>query len=394
METNASPSPDAERGNPALIAAIRDEIAAHGGRITLARFMELALYHPEHGYYLAAARRPGREGDFITVPEMHPFFGFTLARQIAECWERLGCPHPFTIREYGAGVGGLAYDIIAGLSKEAPELAAQLEYRLVEPNQFRREQALAAMADVGLAATVQAEIPRDDLPLPPITGVILANEVADALPVHRLVVGKEGLSERYVTSDNGWFAWADGPLSNPSLGADLLSAGIALTEGDILDVSPAAGQWFTTAARGLDRGYTIVIDYGYPAAELYRAHRLQGTLRAYYRHTVTDDPFRHIGEQDLTAHVDFTALQHAGEKAGLDLAGFTNQADFLANLGLGDFLVELQQQPDATIASYRTAQTAVIRMIDPGGPGRFGVLIMAKNAPATPLRGLARNAHS
>lgn len=388
METIASLPPADERGKPELIAAIRDEIAANSGRITFARFMELALYHPEFGYYLAPARRPGREGDFLTVPEMHPFFGFTLARQLAECWERLGRPSSFTIREYGAGVGGLAYDIIAGLSKEAPELAASLDYRLIEPNRHRREQALNAMTEIGLAGQVRAEIPTANEPLPPITGVILANEVADALPVHRLVVGDGTLRECYVAWRDDWFAWEEGPLSDPALGADLLVQEIPLTDGDILDVSPAAASWFTTAAHSLTRGYALVIDYGYPAAELYRAHRLQGTLRAYYRHTVTDDPFRHIGEQDLTAHVDFTALQRAGEEAGLDVAGSTNQADFLANLGLGDYLVELQQQPDATITSYRTTQAAVIRMIDPGGPGRFGVLIMARDTPtAPPLRG-------
>ena len=130
--------------NPALVAAIREEIAAAGGRITFARFMELALYHPHHGYYLSAERRPGRGGDFLTAPEATPYFGITLARQIAEFWERLGKPARFEIREYGAGIGGLAYDVIAGLSTEAPDAAKALRYRLVEINEHRLAQALAA----------------------------------------------------------------------------------------------------------------------------------------------------------------------------------------------------------------------------------------------------------
>ena len=142
--------PDAlSTSDPELVTIIREEIG-RAGAITFARFMELALYHPEHGYYLTEARRPGRGGDFLTAPEASAYFGLTLARQIAECWERLGRPSPFTIREYGAGVGGLAYDILAGLSEEAPEMRDAVRYRLVEPNRYRLTQALAAMAEVGL----------------------------------------------------------------------------------------------------------------------------------------------------------------------------------------------------------------------------------------------------
>jgi SAM-dependent MidA family methyltransferase len=225
--------------------------------------------------------------------------------------------------------------------------------------------------------------------------VVIANEVADAFPVHRLVMRDGGFRERYVVwrdaerGGNGGFAEEEGALSSPDLGADLLAAGIALSDGDAIDVSPAAVAWFATAASGLRRGYAIVIDYGYPASELYRAHRLRGTVRAYYGHTVTDDPFRHVGQQDLTAHVDFTALQRAGEAAGLRVAGFTDQGRFLTSLGLGDFLLQLRDDPETTFPDYLAAQAAVIRLIDPGGMGRFGVLIMARDAPTQPLlRGL------
>ena len=387
-------------GNPTLRGLIRDAIAAAGGRIPFTRFMESALYHPDHGYYLGEPRRPGRSGDFLTAPEAHPFFGLALSRQVAECWERLGRPDPFVVREYGAGVGALAYDIVTGLEGNAPGCRAALRYRLVEPNPHRRAEALAAMAEVGLGDVVTAEDPPPPGgDSPPITGVALANEVADALPVHRLVLRGGAPRECWVASDGERFHWQEGPLSAHALGAELLAdlaaAGIGpadLGEGAVLDISPAAAAWFGGVARGLERGYAVVLDYGYPAAELYRGHRLGGTLRAYHAHDVSDDPFRRVGDQDLTAHVDFTALERAGRAAGLVPVGFTTQGAALAGLGLGDLLVELGRDPATTMAEYLAAQAATLRLIDPGGLGRFGVLVMATDpalATEPPLRAFA-----
>jgi SAM-dependent MidA family methyltransferase len=155
-------------------------------------------------------------------------------------------------------------------------------------------------------------------------------------------------------------------------------------EGGIYDVSPAAAIWFGEACRGLERGYTILIDYGYQAGELYRDHRLTGSLRGYYGHTVTDDPFNHIGDQDLTIHVDFSALQRAGESAGLQLAGLTTQGAMLASLGLGDLLMDMQREPGTRMDEYLATQAVVLRLIDPGGLGRFRVQVMAKGAPVSP----------
>jgi SAM-dependent MidA family methyltransferase len=172
-------------------------------------------------------------------------------------------------------------------------------------------------------------------------------------------------------------------------GAAVLAEGVTLTDGDQIEVSPAAGEWFASVGRGLERGYAIVIDYGYAATELYRGHRLGGTVRGYFEHTVTDDPFLRVGEQDLTAHVDFTALQRAGESVGMTFAGLTTQGALLSSLGLGEFLLQLQSDPTTTLPDYLGAQSAIYRLIDPGGLGRFGVLLMAKDAPIEPsLRGL------
>ena len=381
-------------GNAQLSDALRAEIAAQDGRIPFTRFMELALYHPDWGYYHAAQRRPGRPGDFLTAPEAHPFFGITLARQVAECWERLERPDPFVVREYGPGVGGLAWDIIGGLQREHPACLAALTYELVERNPQRVAEALAAFRDEGLGEVVCAVDPEEIDIRPSITGVILANEVADAFPVHRLIWQDGDLREGWVTWDGTGFAEQIAELSSQARQANpagmLRTNGISLLEGDRIEISPAAAAWFAAAASRLERGYVIVIDYGYPAAQLYQAHRLEGTVRAYRAHTVTDDAFANAGEQDLTAHVDFTALREAGERAGLTFAGQTNQAAFLTGLDMGSLMVELGQDPETTMEEYLAAQAAVLRLIDPGSLGRFGVLLMARDAPVDPpLRGLS-----
>ncbi|HET7093264.1 MAG TPA: SAM-dependent methyltransferase, partial [Thermomicrobiales bacterium] len=337
-------------------------------------------------------RRPGRGGDFLTAPEAHPFFGVTLARQIVDCWDLLGRPAPFTIREFGAGVGGLAYDILVGLSREAPALLPNLRYRMIEPNRAQRGQALAALAEVGFGHIAAAEAPEPAAE--PIVGVALANEVADALPVHRLVWRESvGPVERYVAYEGGRFVEVEGPLSPEAAAFDpqgrLRTAGVTLRDGDRFEIGPAAAAWFGGVARGLARGYAIVIDYGYDTAELYRDHRLAGTVRAYRAHAVTDDPFAAAGDADLTAHVDFGALRAAGEANGLTFAGLTTQGAFLASLGMGDLLVALGRDPETTVPDYMAAQAAIVRLIDPGGMGRFRVLLMAKNAPAASLRGLS-----
>ncbi len=378
-----APSP----GHAAVLAALAEAIA-RDGRFTFAEYMATCLYHPDGGYYLQPERRPGRGGDFLTAPEAHPFFGRTLAALVAEARDRLGNPDPFTIREYGAGTGVLAWDILNGLLDADPDALAGLRYELVEPNPHRRAEALAALADEGFGAVVFA--PDPDVPLAPVVGIAIANEVADALPVHRLIWRDGRLCECWVAlaADGAGFAETEGDLSPEMAAFDpagyLARHGIAPAEGDRFDLSPAAAAWFAEVAGGIERGYALVIDYGYEAPVLFRDHRLAGTVRAYRAHAVTDDPYAAPGEEDLTAHVDFTLLREAGERAGMTLAGFTTQGEMLAGLGLGDLLVRLGQDPATTAADYYASQAAVLRLIDPGGMGRFGVLAMARAAPTDP----------
>ncbi len=358
-------------------------------RITLAEFMEFALYHPETGYYLSAERKPGRGGDFLTSPEASPLFGITLARQVVECWERLGSPAEFAVREYGSGVGGLAYDILAGIDDTSSGCFDAVRYHLVERNLHRQVDALAAFREVGLVDKIVDE---SEGVLKPITGVILANEVADAFPAHRLEFREGQFVEHWVVKSGDGYRFESGDLSSggEECVEQLVDGGVIPVDGGIYDVSPAATAWFSDATSRLQRGYSIIIDYGYEATELYRDHRLTGTLRGYFGHTVTDDPFIRIGEQDLTIHVDFSALGRAGLANGLTHAGLTTQGAMLASLGLGDHLMAMQQDPAMRMDEYLATQAVVMRLIDPGGLGRFRVQIMAKDAPIDPpLRSFA-----
>ena len=374
------PQPSAE-SNPALVAILRDRIPREGP-LTFAQFMETVLYHPEHGYYMAEQPRPGRAGDFLTAPEAHPIFGWTLARQIVELWHLLGAPRPFTLREYGAGSGALGLAVLDELAEIAPDLFAAIRYAPIEANPYRLAEARRRLAEAGLADHIE------DASNTTITGCVIANEFLDALPVHRIEQRDGSLQEVYVTWRDGWFADELGPLSTEAIAERLRREHVRLTEGQRAEVCLAIDPWMQEVAAALDRGYVLVLDYGYPAADLYGPERRQGTLKAYYRHGVHEDPYLAIGEQDLTAHVDFTAVTETAEAAGLRAPGLTTQANFLAGAGIRELLVALQQAPGMTAEEYLGARAAVMRMIDPGAMGRFRVLVLGKDVPDASPAGL------
>lgn len=363
-----------------LVDLLRDEIDSTG-RITFARFMEQALTHPEFGYYLSIEPRAGFAGDFLTAPETHPIFGHALSRQIAQCWDMLGQPRPFVVREDGAGAGTLAIDILCGLRDERRDVLEATRYELSDANGSRVDEALARMTAAGFdaqAARASAE---------PFTGVLLANELLDAFPVHRLIVRDGALMEIYVGWQDGWFADDVGPLSDVGL-TDTLR-GLELAEGQRLEVSPSVQAWARGIGQQLQRGYAVLIDYGYPAHELYSPdERFDGTLRTYSGHDVGDDPYRRVGMQDLTAHVDFTAIARSAAIGGCVELGLTSQAYFFAGLGIEQLLMRLQTTASSA-DEYLTAREAVMRLLEPRGLGRFRVLVLGKVVEATTPRGLS-----
>ncbi|MFH1474784.1 MAG: SAM-dependent methyltransferase, partial [Chloroflexota bacterium] len=311
-------------------AAIRAEIGRRGP-IPFAEFMALALGHAEGGYYATAAVRPTRGGDFLTAPELHPVFGAALARQVAEAWERVGRPARFTLIEYGAGAGTLALAILAGLRDDGSPLADVLVYAPVEMNRHRLAELAARAAAVGLLV-VDPTGPDGD----PVPGIVLANEFLDALPVHLLEVrGGRAREVRVSVGADGAF---EEMLDEPSDRAlrdrleGLARDGISLVEGQRLEIRPAVAAWALEVGRRLEAGLILAIDYGAPAADLYGPRRRAGTLMTYRGHLAEGDPgapYRDVGERDITAHVDTTALGSALAGAGLDLLGETSQAELL-----------------------------------------------------------------
>ena len=371
---------------PELVERIREEIAA-AGPMTFARFMERALYEPALGYYRRATPGPGMSGDFLTAPETHPVFGRLLARQIAEVWQLLGKPPTLTIREHGAGNGVLAEALLGGLVADAGELLDVVRYEPVEVEEARlsaMEGRLRAAGVDHLAAVPSAE---------PITGVVLANEVLDALPTHRVrasTAADGGLEELFVDWQDGRFVEVAGPPSTPALAGRLADEGVRLRGGQVAEVCLAADPWIDAAATSLERGVLLLIDYGHPAAELYGPRRMAGTIAAYVGHRVHDDPLINVGRQDLTAHVDLTAVERAAARAGLAHLGTTTQSKLLVNLGLEDLLREVQADPATTAERYLALRSGVVRLLDPRATGSFAVLAFGRGLPpGVGLRGLS-----
>lgn len=357
-----------------LVRRIGDEIR-RDGPMPFARFMELALYDPSGGYYRGPAARPGRAGDFITAPELHPIFGASLATAIGEIWERLGRPDPFVIREHGAGEGAMAVAILDAI--DDPAFARAVRYGAVEVDQRR----IAAL-DSRLAATGHARH-LDDRMDEPFDGVVLANEVLDALPTHRVRVRGGRLHELAVdVGPDGGFVELEIAPTTPALAERLSAEAIELVEGQTGEVCLAVDDWVATAAAPLRRGALLLIDYGAPAAELYDpVRRRDGTLRAYARQQVHADPYRHVGRQDLTAHVDVTAVERAAHAAGLSTIGITTQAEALIGLGIEERLRGIQADPATTLEAYTLVRAALMRMLDPAAMGRFVVMAFARDWP-------------
>ena len=369
--------------DPVIAVKVRGEIQLHGP-ITFARFMEIVLYDPEAGYYTGPEPRAGRGGDFLTAAESHPLFGRAIARQVADVVERLGRPERFVLREHGAGSGALGVAILDGLRRDAPEVVTTVRYQPVETSAVR----LAAIEERLAAAGLAAHLERAD---GTVAGVVLANELLDALPAHRVLRDPHGeLREVFVGLD------ATGALvdrledpSTPRLEERLDAEGIALGRGQHAEICLAVDGWIAEAAGSLDRGALLLIDYGYPAVALYDAReRPEGTLRAYVRHRVHADPYRHLGRQDLTTHVDLTAVERAAVAAGLTPLGSTSQAQFLVALGIGELLAAFEADSDTDLQAALEARAALRRMLDPRVTGRFAVLAYGRGLAADPaLRG-------
>jgi SAM-dependent MidA family methyltransferase len=361
-------------------------LATPDRRITFAAFMEQALYHPELGYYSQRARTIGAAGDFFTAPHLGAEFGAMLAGQLVQMWQTLDRPRPYTLVEMGAGQGLLAKDILRWIQQHDPQCFDCVEYIIVEKAAgLVAEQQQQLLGELGAAVPI-AWKPWDAIALAPIVGCCFSNELVDAFPVHQVVFVQGKLQEVYVTVQGDQFVEVLASPSTPELVAYFEQLGQRPVGPDYPDpyrteVNLAAIDWLRSVGAALAQGYVLTIDYGYPADRYYNRVRSQGTLQCYYQHSHHSDPYIHVGEQDITAHVNFTALVQTGQAIGLDPVGVTSQAMFLMSLGLGDRIAALGRSdstdPQEIIRRLRQ-RDALHQLVNPIGLGNFGVLIQSK----------------
>ncbi|MDX2228962.1 MAG: class I SAM-dependent methyltransferase [Leptolyngbyaceae cyanobacterium bins.349] len=360
-------------------------------RITFAKFMDLALYHPQHGYYATTPTKIGAGGDFFTSPHLGSDFGELMAEQFGQLWQLLHCPDRFTLVEMGAGQGLLAGDVLQHLQQHYPEFLSCLSYTIIERAPalvVEQRQRLQKFVNQGVDLSWST---LETLASHSITGCFFSNELVDALPVHQVIVQDGTLKEIYVTLATGDradspFVEVIGELSTPELAAYFQRLGIDLTsdcypDGYRTEVNLAALKWMAQVAKCLHQGYVLTIDYGYTSDRYYNPMRSAGTLQCYYRHRYHSNPYIHVGLQDITAHVDFSTLQKYGEQCGLHTVGFTKQGLFLMSLGLGDRIAALSQSTVTELQQMNEVlrrRDALQTLIDPTGLGNFGVLIQSK----------------
>jgi SAM-dependent MidA family methyltransferase len=355
------------------------------GPITFADYMRECLYHPVHGYYSKAESK--RFADYYTSVDVHPIFSRLLARQFAEMWEVLGRPAEFVLVEAGAGVGHFATHVLDFCEAKLPAFYAALRYVAVERSASRREQAIIAAKRHAAAGhfTATAEVPAHIA-----AGCIFSNELVDTLPVHIVVMDSGTLKEILVGFRDGKFVDLLAPLSTCAITEYFAAQGITLCEGQHAEAGLEACDWISEIGRRLERGYVLTIDYGHPASDLFDDHHMRGTLLAYRNHRVSEDFYASPGEQDLTAHVNFTALESWGNRSGLETAGFTSQTAFLLALGQGNEFADLYDEGQTEVERTK-ARLQLKTLIHPEGMGeRFQVLIQQKGVSASGLTGLRR----
>ncbi|MEA5564261.1 class I SAM-dependent methyltransferase [Anabaena sp. UHCC 0399] len=376
--------------NLALHTAIAHRISTSPQqRITFAEYMDMLLYHPEYGYYSSNAVKIGfKGGDFFTSVNLESDFGELLAEQFLQMWEILGQPVPFYLVEMGAGQGLLALHILQYTQQQHPDFFSVLEYLIIEKSPGLQQEQQQRLQEFPVRWCSWEDISSNS-----IVGCFFSNELVDALPVHQFILDSGELREIYVTirekqvdeSVTPSFTEITDAPSTPLLAAYFDLVGINFPQGGYEDgyrseINLAALDWLSIVADRLQRGYVLTIDYGYPASRYYNPRRSQGTLQCYYHHRHHNNPYINIGRQDITAHVDFTALERWGESCGLEKVGFTQQGLFLMSLGLGNRIAALSYQ-EIPLSQLLQRRESLHQLIDPTGLGNFGVLIQSKGLP-------------
>lgn len=364
-----------------VLDAIRARIDCAGGWLPFDDYMELALYAPGLGYYSAGARKLGAGGDFTTAPEISPLFGYCLAGQCVQLLQGLG---DGDILELGAGTGRLAFDI---LSRLAAEEALPARYRILEISADLRERQQTLLARLPQAVAARVEW-IDAPPATPWQGVLVANEVLDALPVQCFHWDGEGVQERGVAMDDtGRLIWKK-RAANAELTAEVIrlreDARVDWAPGYDSELCPRVAPWIAEVTGSLARGVALFTDYGLPRRDYYHLGRSTGTLRCHYRQSAHEDPFAHPGMEDITAWVDFTRVAEAADAASLDVLGFSTQAALLLGLGIEQELLAIADEAGRIRGASEARQ-----LLMPGEMGETFKAMALGRGWDQPLRGFA-----
>lgn len=357
--------------HPELSKALTN--ALEGGPIPFRRFMEIALYHPQGGYYCRENPRIGPDGDFYTSPHQSPWLGRMIAPLLEKIRGSMDGPPSLPVWEYGPGEGWLAFDILESarssqallhqaiaytFAEQSPQASARIREKFPESDNIR-------FADASLYPPAGFE------------GVVLAHEFLDALPVHALIQKGQDIEERYVVRRGEGLLFCEGTPSDERLSGWFSDLGVRLSAGQRAEVSLCAVDWVSEVARRMERGAILIFDYGFSAHALYSPTRPDGALRGYRNHTLVSDVLSHPGETDITTHVDFTSILRAAATHGMELAGFTDQARFLLGAGLSQALEKAADEDDE---QTRRERQSVMGIMDPTGlGGAIKVMLLSKN---------------
>lgn len=365
-------------GKKELTDIILNEIKSRGG-ISFKDFMDYALYYPSLGYYTSNKEKIGGHGDFFTSSELDPVFGQLLAKQFNEIYEKHFKGKKITIVEIGSGKGFLAYDILNHIKNHYPEFYQNVEFISIEKSPFHLESQKMLLKDFNVKWYENIEN------LEYIEGIIYSNELFDALPVHLIKNVKNEIYEIYLNEQNGEIIEELRPANKEIL--DYIDAlKINIPEGMATEINLIAVDLIKKIGKKLKKGFVFTVDYGYPSKELYKPYRMRGTLLCYYKHTYNENYYENVGLQDITSHVNFSALAYYGKSVGLEFTGFTDQAHFLTNLGLADIMIDLQEKGD--YKSYERLNRLKTLILPKGMGEKFKILIQHKNIQSPDLSGL------
>ncbi len=368
-------------GKDQLVSIIKDRIKKEG-EISFRDFMDMALYYPELGYYTSPEEKIGGHGDFYTASELDRAFGELLGKQFAEIYTKIG-EENFKIVEIGAGKGYLAFDILKFLQENYPEVFKNTTYTIIEKSPYHIKTQKELLSVFENVEWVQDIIDFDD---ESITGVVFSNELFDSFPVHLIRKIKGKIYEVFIKVDEENNVQETLKEASEEILRYMEQLKINIPEGMQTEINLDAAEYIQKIGKKLKKGFVITIDYGYPSAELYKPYRMRGTLMCYYRHRYSENFYENVGMQDITSHVNFSALKYYGMIAGLDFTGFTDQAHFLTNLGLMEIFEKLQEKND--YESFERLNRLKTLVLPKGMGEKFKVLVQHKNIKDPSIKGL------